>query len=338
MIINWICSLTSTGLTQALYRRGTWQFVDPSGAGSPAVRRFAALLTAALLAGCTSVPQREPVTVQAPPASSPAAEPAPKRPPRIGLALGGGAAKGFAHVGVIAVLEQAGIEPSLVVGTSAGSLVAAFYASGMNATQLQATAMRMEEVTLADWMVPLINRGLFRGEALARFVNDAVASRPIEDMRLPLGVVAADLANGQPVLFRRGNTGTAVRASSAVPAIFQPVRIGGRDYVDGGLVAPVPVQFARQMGAEFVIAVDISQPPEGQPASDTLQILMQTFNIMGQAINLHELKQADVLVRPSLVGLRSADFSARQRAIDAGKAAMQAALPELRVKLEAAAR
>jgi NTE family protein len=129
-----------------------------------------------------------------------------------------------------------------------------------------------------------------------------------------------------------------VRASSAVPAIFQPVRIGGRDYVDGGLVAPVPVQFARQMGAEFVIAVDISQPPEGQPASDTLQILMQTFNIMGQAINLHELKQADVLVRPSLVGLRSADFSARQRAIDAGKAAMQAALPELRVKLEAAAR
>jgi NTE family protein len=262
----------------------------------------------------------------------------PKRPPRIGLALGGGAAKGFAHVGVIAVLEQAGIEPSLVVGTSAGSLVAAFYASGMNATQLQATAMRMEEVTLADWMVPLINRGLFRGEALARFVNDAVASRPIEDMRLPLGVVAADLANGQPVLFRRGNTGTAVRASSAVPAIFQPVRIGGRDYVDGGLVAPVPVQFARQMGAEFVIAVDISQPPEGQPASDTLQILMQTFNIMGQAINLHELKQADVLVRPSLVGLRSADFSARQRAIDAGKAAMLAALPELRTKLEAAAR
>jgi NTE family protein len=139
-------------------------------------------------------------------------------------------------------------------------------------------------------------------------------------------------------LFRRGNTGTAVRASSAVPAIFQPVRIGGRDYVDGGLVAPVPVQFARQMGAEFVIAVDISQPPEGQPASDTLQILMQTFNIMGQAINLHELKQADVLVRPSLVGLRSADFSARQRAIDAGKAAMLAALPELRTKLEAAAR
>jgi NTE family protein len=295
------------------------------------------MVLAAVVVGCTSAPKVETAPLQAP-SAQPAAQPAPKRPPRIGLALGGGAAKGFAHVGVIAVLEQAGIEPSVVVGTSAGSLVAAFYASGMNAAQLQATAMRMEEVTLADWMVPLINRGLFRGEALARFVNDAVASRPIEDMRLTLGVVAADLANGQPILFRRGNTGAAVRASSAVPAIFQPVRIGGRDYVDGGLVAPVPVQFARQMGAEFVIAVDISQPPEGQPAGDTLQILMQTFNIMGQAINQHELKQADLLVRPSLVGLRSADFSARQRAIDAGKAAMLAALPELRAKLEAAAR
>ena len=303
----------------------------------PLCRVAGAMVLAAVVVGCTSAPKVETAPLQAP-SAQPAAQPAPKRPPRIGLALGGGAAKGFAHVGVIAVLEQAGIEPSVVVGTSAGSLVAAFYASGMNAAQLQATAMRMEEVTLADWMVPLINRGLFRGEALARFVNDAVASRPIEDMRLTLGVVAADLANGQPILFRRGNTGAAVRASSAVPAIFQPVRIGGRDYVDGGLVAPVPVQFARQMGAEFVIAVDISQPPEGQPAGDTLQILMQTFNIMGQAINQHELKQADLLVRPSLVGLRSADFSARQRAIDAGKAAMLAALPELRAKLEAAAR
>jgi NTE family protein len=157
-------------------------------------------------------------------------------------------------------------------------------------------------------------------------------------MRIPLGVVAVDLANGQPILFRRGDTGTAVRASSAVPAVFQPVRIGGRDYVDGGLVAPVPVQFARQMGAELVIAVDISQPPEGQPAGDTFQILMQTFNIMGHAIKQYEIKQADVWVRPSLVGLRSADFSARQRAIDAGRLAMQAALPELRSRLNAARR
>jgi len=290
------------------------------------VWRVLILAVAAALAACASVPvpaTKEPAVVETTPA----------RPPRIGLALGGGAAKGFAHVGVIAVLEEAGIVPDVVVGTSAGSLVAALYASGMNAEQLRQTALRLEEVAIADWMLPLVNRGLFRGEALARYVNDAVAGRLIEDMRIALGVVAVDLSNGQPILFRRGDTGTAVRASSAVPAVFQPVRIGGRDYVDGGLVSPVPVQFARQMGAELVIAVDISQPPEGQPASDTLQILLQTFNIMGQVIKRHEIEQADVLVKPSLAGLRSADFSARQRAIDAGRTAMQAALPQLRARL-----
>jgi NTE family protein len=290
------------------------------------VWRVLILAVAAALAACASVPvpaTKEPALVETTPA----------RPPRIGLALGGGAAKGFAHVGVIAVLEEAGIVPDVLVGTSAGSLVAALYASGMNAEQLRQTALRLEEVAIADWMLPLVNRGLFRGEALARYVNDAVAGRLIEDMRIALGVVAVDLSNGQPILFRRGDTGTAVRASSAVPAVFQPVRIGGRDYVDGGLVSPVPVQFARQMGAELVIAVDISQPPEGQPASDTLQILLQTFNIMGQVIKRHEIEQADVLVKPSLAGLRSADFSARQRAIDAGRTAMQAALPQLRARL-----
>lgn len=305
------------------------------GSSGRRIRLLAGLgLMAALLAGCAA-----PRVAQTPVEPAPAVvDSSPKRPPRIGLALGGGAAKGFAHVGVIAVLEEAGIVPDYVVGTSAGSLVGALYASGMNAVQLQQTALRIEEVAIADWMVPIVNRGLFRGEALARYVNESVAGRLIEDMRIPLGVVAVDLANGQPILFRRGDTGTAVRASSAVPAVFQPVRIAGRDYVDGGLVAPVPVQFARQMGAEVVIAVDISQPPDGQPAGDTLQILMQTFNIMGHAIKQHEIKQADIWVRPSLVGLRSADFSARQRAIDAGRQAMQAALPELRSRLIAAQR
>ena len=298
----------------------------------------------ALLAGCAGTPQRPTVAegnISTAPVPTPApavvpapvavpVEPPPRRPPRIGLALGGGAAKGFAHVGVISVLEEAGFKPSLVVGTSAGSLVAALYASGKTGVQLQQAALQIEEVAIADWMVPIVNRGMFRGEALARYVNEAVGSRLIEDMRIPLGVVATDLGNGQAVLFRRGDTGTAVRASSAVPAVFQPVRIGGRDFVDGGLVAPVPVQFARQMGAELVLAVDISDAPEGQPAGDTFQILLQTFNIMGKSINQHELKNADVVVRPSLLGLRSADFSARHKAIESGRAAMRAALPALR--------
>jgi len=287
-----------------------------------------------LLAGCAAPPAPPD---RAPASSVPTAEAVPKRPLKIGLALGGGAARGFAHVGVIAVLEEAGLKPHYVVGTSAGSLVAALYASGKTSAQLQQTALNMQEVAITDWMLPIVGRGMFRGEALARHVNELLAGRLIEDMAVPLGIVATDLNSGQAVLFQRGDTGTAVRASSAVPAVFVPVRINGREYVDGGLVSPVPVRFARQMGADLVIAVDISSPPEANPAGDTLQILLQTFAIMGKSINQYELKDADVVVRPSLAGLKSADFSARQRAIDSGRAAMLAALPALRAKLDAGA-
>ena len=255
------------------------------------------------------------------------------KPLKLGLALGGGAARGFAHVGVIAVLEEAGLRPQLVVGTSAGSLVAALYASGKTGSQLQQTALDMQEVAITDWMLPIIGRGMFRGDALARYVNELVAGRLIENMVVPLGIVATDLGSGNAVLFQKGDTGTAVRASSAVPAVFVPVKINGREFVDGGLVSPVPVRFARQMGADVIIAVDISNPPEANTADGTLQILLQTFAIMGKSINQYELAGADVVVRPSLAGLKSADFTSRQRAIDAGRAAMLVALPALKAKL-----
>jgi NTE family protein len=150
--------------------------------------------------------------------------------------------------------------------------------------------------------------------------------------------VATDLANGAPILFRRGDTGTAVRASSAVPAVFQPVRIGTREYVDGGLVSPVPVRQTREMGAEFVIAIDISTPPEGEPTGDALQMLMQTFTIMSRSIAHHELKEADLVLRPALIGVSSADFNSRVRALRAGREAATLALPELKGRLAAAAR
>lgn len=306
--------------------RGMIRSLIPSG------RRLACLGAALMLAACSTT---LPVSRDNPVPVTPAPFEIAKKPIRIGLALGGGAARGFAHVGVIAVLEEAGLRPQLVVGTSAGSLVAALYASGKTSAQLQQTALNMEEVAITDWMLPIFGRGMFRGDALARYVNDLVAGRLIENMAIPLGIVATDLNNGQAVLFQRGDTGTAVRASSAVPAVFVPVKISGREYVDGGLVSPVPVRFARQMGADVVVAVDISSPPEANPASDTLQILLQTFAIMGKSINQFELKDADVVVRPALAGLKSADFSARQRAIDAGRAAMLAALPALKARLNA---
>jgi NTE family protein len=302
----------------------------PKSSRGQGLRGLGLAMALSLVAGCATSPSG-PVAIVVPTPVE-----AGKKPVRIGLALGGGAARGFAHVGVIAVLEEAGLRPQLVVGTSAGSLVAALYASGKSSAQLQQTALNMEEVAITDWMLPIFGRGMFRGDALARYVNDLVANRLMENMAIPLGIVATDLNSGQAVLFQRGDTGTAVRASSAVPAVFVPVKINGREYVDGGLVSPVPVRFARQMGADVVVAVDISSPPESNPAGDTLQILLQTFAIMGKSINQYELKDADVVVRPSLAGLKSADFSARQRAIDSGRAAMLAALPQLKAKLEAA--
>ena len=287
------------------------------------------LMGALVLTGCASVKPPE-ATPTAPPTPTAPEQVAPSKVLNLGLALGGGAARGFAHVGVIQVLEEAGIQPDLVVGTSAGSLVAAMYASGKNSAQLRRVAETMEEAEITDWMMPILNRGALRGEALARYVNTQVGGRLIEQMKIPLGIVATDLHNGEPMLFQRGNTGSAVRASSAVPAVFQPVKIGTREYVDGGLVSPVPVRQAREMGANVIIAVDISTDPEGSPASDTFQILMQTFNIMGNSLNTVLLKDADVVVKPALMGVKSADFAARRKSIEAGREAMLKAMPKLK--------
>jgi NTE family protein len=275
----------------------------------------------------------DPVPTAQPVVMEPQLPKLPPKPPKIGLALGGGAARGFAHIGVIQVLEEAGIKPDLVVGTSAGSLVAALYASGKSGHELAALAEKMDESDITDWALP--GRGLIRGDALARYVRVQTGGLTIEQLKMPLGIVATDLDSGAPILFRRGDVGTAVRASSAVPAVFQPVKIGDREYVDGGLVAPVPVSFTKKMGAEFVIAVDISSPPEGGPTGNAVTMLNQTFSIMGRSINNFELRDADVVLRPKLTGISSADFASRGRSMQVGREAMKAQLPEVKAKLAA---
>jgi NTE family protein len=278
------------------------------------------------LGACSGVPRV---------ASSPSAETVPQKAPmRIGLALGGGAARGFAHVGVIQVLEENGIKPDLVVGTSAGALVGSIYASGKDGRALQKVAEEMDEATITDWTLPFLSRGVLRGDAYERYVSLQVAQKLIEQTTIPLGIVATDLRTGQGVLFRRGDIAIAVRASSAVPGIFQPVKIGAAEFVDGGLVSPVPVRYARQMGATLVIGVDISSSPEGESSDSSMQVLLKTFTIMGKSINDFELKNADILVRPALVGVKSSDFTAKKRAIEAGRAAMLAEMPKLKALLE----
>jgi NTE family protein len=293
-----------------------------------------ALAATLLLAACGSTPK-------APPAGTVAVAPTPKPAPRkirIGLALGGGAARGFAHIGVIKALEAQGIHPEIVVGTSAGSVVGALYASGYSGFALQKVAMDMDEATISDWAMPLFSSspGLLKGEALQNYVNKAVGNRPMEKLPKRFGAVVTDLKTGEAVMFDKGNTGMAVRASSAVPSVFQPVKIGSKTYVDGGLVAPVPVKFTREkMGADFVIAVNISTQADTQATVSSLDVLMQTFSIMGQRLNHFELKEADIVITPALGKMGSADFNGRNLAILAGEQAAAAVMPQIKAKLKA---
>jgi NTE family protein len=256
---------------------------------------------------------------------------------RIGLALGGGAARGFAHIGVIKALEAHGIHPDLVAGTSAGSVVGALYASGMSGLQMNRAALKLDEASISDWAMPFRSRGLIKGVALENYLNTTLSDRKIEQLKIPLGIVATDLRTGEPILFQRGNTGQAVRASCSIPSLFEPVVIGDHEYVDGGLVSPVPAAFAHKMGADFVIAVDISSRPESGVTSSSLDMLMQTFTIMGQTIKAYELdKYADVVIRPNLSKMGGTDFAGRNAAILAGEEAVQKAWPEIQRKLAAA--
>ncbi|MBM3358891.1 MAG: patatin-like phospholipase family protein [Betaproteobacteria bacterium] len=274
--------------------------------------------------GCATPPQQ--------PAVAPPPKPEVKvAPPRIALVLGGGAARGFAHIGVIKVLEANGIFPDFIVGVSAGSLVGALYAGGYGASDLQRVALQLDQTILGDWSLP--DRGVFKGEALENFVNRAVQHRPLEKLNRVLAVVVTDLQSGEQVVFRRGNTGMAVRASSSVPGVFQPVKINGREYVDGGLTSPVPVRVARGLAADVVIAVDVSARPRHGRTADTLDVLLQSFAIMGQAIAATELGEADVVIRPDISRLGAVAFENRHLAIQEGEKAAIAALPALRERI-----
>ena len=271
-------------------------------------------LSLAGLSGCSTVSPKKPV---------------------IGLALGGGAARGFAHIGVIKALEANGIKPDLVVGTSAGSVIAALYASGYRGTELNRIALSLDEASITDWALPFSGKfgGMIKGDALQSMVNRLVKNQSIESTKIPLGIVATDLKTGQGVLFQRGDMGQAVRASCSIPSIFQPTIINGREYVDGGLVSPVPVRYASQMGANFVIAVNISTEPSSQDSSGTVGIILQTISIMGQRIDQFELERAQVVIRPELKGMRGTDFKSRSNAILAGEEATLLQMDQIKSKL-----
>ena len=287
--------------------------------------RNARLLLSFSLFGLLAACGGENVKPTAPVAAAPVT---PAKPVKIGVALGGGAAKGFAHIGVIKMLEANGFEPLVVSGSSAGSVVGALYASGMNAFDMQQKAVALDEASIRD--IRLFSGGLVQGQKLQDYVNAQVANKPAERLRKPFAAVATQLENGERAVFVRGNVGQAVRASSSIPGVFEPVIIGGKTFVDGGVVSPVPVDAARQLGAEFVIAVDISSKASGQRPTSLLGAVNQSIAIMGQRLGEQELARADVVIRPAVLDIGAADFEQRGRAILEGEKAAMAAMPQIR--------
>ncbi|MBX9866029.1 MAG: patatin-like phospholipase family protein [Burkholderiales bacterium] len=250
----------------------------------------------------------------------------------IGLALGGGAAKGFAHVGVIRALEENGIKAQIVTGTSAGSLVGSLYAYGYTPDQLQQISYQLDELNLADFTFS--SNGVIKGNRLQQFVDGQVKNTPLQKLSRKFTAVATDLDSGQSIGFNTGDTGIAVRASCSIPNVFMPVAMNGHRYVDGGLSAPVPVSYARKAGANFVIAVDITAKPK-QGSNGFLANFDQTINILSIKLLHEQLKQADIVISPDISQLSSFGFDKKQQAIDLGYKATMAQMPLIKQKISA---
>ena len=218
--------------------------------------------------------------------------------PIVALVLGSGGARGYAHIGVIQVLEQQGIHPDFIVGTSAGSIVGSIYASGKTANELRDIALNMKAQDVRD--VNLDIKGFFDGKKVENYVNQQVNNTPLELLKTPMYVVATELKEGKKVVFNYGNTGQAVRASVSIPSMFVPTKIGTDEYVDGGLVSPVPVDVARDLGADIIIAVDILAQPMHTETSNVWGLFNQNINIMQNHLAREELKHADIVIQPDL--------------------------------------
>jgi NTE family protein len=257
-------------------------------------------------------------------------------PARVALVLGGGGCRGHGHIGVIRALENSGLKPDLVVGTSAGSLVGALYAAGMTADQIERYGQQLTSNLLRNWIFPKL--GLFGGDAIRRFVVDRVGPLRIESMPTRFAAVATDLRSGELAIFDRGDLGLAVQASSSIPGLIEPVRVGERLYVDGNLAGPVPVRAARRLGAKHVVAVDVSFPPEQADLDDPYDALYQAFSILTRRLALEELATADVAIAPQLPKHNDMGRVTLKTLVEAGERSALAALPKLRKLFAAPAR
>jgi NTE family protein len=259
-----------------------------------------------------------------PPATPP--QPPPK-PAKVAVVLGAGASKGFAHIGVLKVLESHRIPIHMVVGTSVGSLVGSLYAYGYNPYELQTIAFAISKDDVADYTIP--DNGFIKGEKLESFVNNKVKYTTIDKFKIPFYAVATNIQTGEEMVFGRGNTGRAVRASCSIPGVFNPVMIGDKAYVDGGVISPVAVDVARRFGADVVIVVDISSILSSTTPTGTFETIMQAVDIMHNKMSVIQLKNADIVIKPKVGNIGSSDFTKRHEAIMEGEKAAVEAIPAI---------
>lgn len=256
----------------------------------------------------------------------------PSRAAKIAVVLGAGASKGFAHIGVLKVLESHKIPVHIVVGTSVGSFVGGLYAYGYSPYELQTIALGIQKNDIADYIIP--DNGFIKGEKLENFVNVRVKYTPMEKFKIPFYAVATNIQNGEEMIFGRGNPGKAVRASCSLPGIFNPVRIGDKYYVDGGVVNPLAADVARRFGADVVIAVDISSSVETAPPKATVDTILQAVDIMYNKIASLHLKHSDIVIKPKVGHIGSSDFTKRHEAIMEGEKAATEAMPAINQIME----
>jgi NTE family protein len=287
---------------------------------------FYVLAVFALLS-CATTPPAE--YVKHPPRSGPVVLPQSSGRPVIAYALGSGAARGFAHVGVLNALDDAGISPDLIVGTSSGSMVGALYASGIRGDALITLALELDRDEVIDYTAS--RQGVIVGKSLQVFVNGKLGNRLLEELEIPIAVVSTDLRSGTKAVFTHGDPGLAVRAASSFPGLFRPAVIGGREYVDGGVVSPVPVETALNLGADIVIAVDVAKPPSADSIiNGWIDVLHQSYLIMARNMSAVEIAKADVVINPDIGDMSLLDFEQRQQAISAGETAARLVISRIK--------
>jgi NTE family protein len=254
-------------------------------------------------------------------------------PLHLGLALSGGMARSVAHVGVIKALEEEGLTPDYIAGTSGGALVGSLYAAGTPVSRMEEIATKVRWRDLAGLSIPRI--GLVSSEGIARFMRRHIGECTFADVAIPIRIIATDLLNGEKVILANGSVAEAVRASCCVPQLYSPVELDGRLLVDGGLVEYMPVQTVRDMGADFVIGVNASSraAPRSKPRN-MVQVGFLVGGVVAQWNARHSEKITDVVIKPDVSRIGSFDLDAGPQLVELGYNATRAAMPEIRAKME----